>query len=97
MRPAFKRAVGALEGERLQRVPRGFPKDHAAAEYLKYRQFLAGREFPASFATSPKFYSGLLGTFRQIAPLVAYLNEPLLQDGRDGRVGRVGRVGKDNG
>jgi uncharacterized protein (TIGR02453 family) len=76
--PAFRRAVGALEGERLQRVPRGFPKDHAAAEYLKHRQFLAGAEFPATFATSPKFYSGLLGVFRHIAPLIRFLNEPLI-------------------
>ena len=43
--PAFRRDVGTLEGERLQRVPRGFPKDHEAAEYLKFRQFLAGRGF----------------------------------------------------
>ena len=42
--PGFRRHVGALEGERLQRVPRGFPKDHPAAEYLKYRQFLAGAD-----------------------------------------------------
>ena len=76
--PGFRRAVGSLQGERLQRVPRGFPKDHEAAEFLKYRQFLAGREFPASFATSPRFYSGVLGVYRQIAPLVAYLNEALL-------------------
>src|SRR4029453_15808158 len=27
--PAFRRDVGTLDGERLQRVPRGFPKDHA--------------------------------------------------------------------
>ena len=76
--PAFRKAVGALEGERLQRVPRGFPKDHEAAEYLKHRQFLAGAEFPAAFATSPKFYSGLLGVFRRVAPLVRFLNEPLV-------------------
>jgi uncharacterized protein (TIGR02453 family) len=76
--PAFKRAVGALDGERLQRVPRGFPKDHEAAEYLKYRQFLAGAEFPASFATSPRFYRGVVGVFRHIAPLVRFLNEPLV-------------------
>jgi uncharacterized protein (TIGR02453 family) len=76
--PTFRRVVGTLDGERLQRVPRGFPKDHEAAEYLKFRQFLAGREFPATFATSPQFYSGLLTTFRHIAPLVRFLNEPLL-------------------
>jgi uncharacterized protein (TIGR02453 family) len=76
--PGFRRTVGALEGERLQRVPRGFSKDHEAAEYLKFRQFLAGREFPPSLATSPRFYGSLVATFRQIAPLIRYLNEPLL-------------------
>ena len=76
--PGFKRAVGSLEGERLQRVPRGFPKDHEAAEYLKYRQFLAGCEFPAAFATSPRFYRGLVNLFRQVSPLIAFLNEPLV-------------------
>ena len=76
--PGFKRSVGALSGEQLQRVPRGFPKDHQAGEYLKYRQFLAGREFPAAFATSPKFYHGVIGVFRQVAPLIAFLNEPLI-------------------
>jgi uncharacterized protein (TIGR02453 family) len=76
--PAFKRALdGGLEGEQLQRVPRGFPKDHEAAEYLKYRQFLAGREFPARFAIGSAFYPGVLGVFRQVAPLIRFLNEPL--------------------
>src|SRR5918992_287692 len=75
--PAFRRTVGRLEGEQLQRVPRGFPKDHEAAAYLKYRQFLAGREFPAAFATSPRFYPGVVHVFRQVAPLTRFLNEPL--------------------
>lgn len=75
--PAFRRDVGALEGERLQRVPRGFSKEHEAAEYLKFRQFLAGREFAPAFATSPKFYAGLLTVFRRVAPLMRFLNEPL--------------------
>ncbi|PYQ80104.1 MAG: hypothetical protein DMG03_24055 [Acidobacteria bacterium] len=78
--PAFRRHVGALEGERLQRVPRGYPKDHAAAEYLKFRQFLAGRELPASFAISPRFYDTLLTIFRQVVPLTRFLNAPLLGD-----------------
>jgi uncharacterized protein (TIGR02453 family) len=77
--PGFRRTVGELEGDRLLRVPRGFPKDHEAAEYLRYRQFLAGREQPPSFATSPRFYAGVLKVFRQVAPLVTFLNEPLLR------------------
>jgi uncharacterized protein (TIGR02453 family) len=75
----FRKHIGALEGERLQRVPRPFPKDHAAAEYLKFRQFLAGAGFPPVLATSPKFYGTLLTVFRQVVPLIRFLNEPLLK------------------
>jgi uncharacterized protein (TIGR02453 family) len=77
--PGFKRHVGVLEGERLQRVPRGFPKDHPAAEFLRFRQFLAGRDCPASIATSRSFHKTLLTVFRQVAPLVRFLNEPLIR------------------
>ncbi|HEY7020120.1 MAG TPA: DUF2461 domain-containing protein [Ktedonobacterales bacterium] len=77
--PGFRKRFGQLDGERLQRVPRGFPKDHAAAEYLKHRQFIAGREFPASFACSPGFYAGLIDVFTSLAPLTRFLNEALLE------------------
>src|SRR5437764_2815569 len=76
--PGFRRQVGRLEGERLQRVPRGFPRDHEAAEFLKFRQFLAGREFAPALAASPRFYATLVSVFRRVAPLARFLNEPLL-------------------
>lgn len=76
--PAFLEMLGPLSGEQLQRVPRGFPKDHQAAQYLKHRQFLAGREFPAEFAVSPRFYRGVVEALKQVAPLAAFLNRPLL-------------------
>jgi uncharacterized protein (TIGR02453 family) len=72
--PAFRRAVGELSGEQLTRVPRGYAKDHPAADYLRHRQFIGGREYPADFAVSPRFYSELLTVFRGIAPLVGFLN-----------------------
>jgi uncharacterized protein (TIGR02453 family) len=78
--PGFKRRIGRLEGEKLLRVPRGFAKDHPAGEYLKYRQFLAGAEFPPSLATSPRFYSTVLTVFREVVPLTRFLNAPLLKD-----------------
>jgi uncharacterized protein (TIGR02453 family) len=74
----FTRAVGELHGEQLTRVPRGYLKDHPAAHYLRFRQFLAGREYPAEFAYDPKFYSGVLEVFRHAAPLARFLNEPIL-------------------
>ena len=73
----FREAVGELGGEQLTRVPRGYLKDHPAAEYMRYRQFLAGREYQAEFATSPDFYAELLKVFRAVTPLVRYLNSPL--------------------
>lgn len=76
--PGFRRVVGELSGDKLLRVPRNFPNDHPAAEYLKHRQFLAGVEFPPEFATSRKFYTGVLNVFRQVAPLTLFLSEPLL-------------------
>ncbi len=80
--PSFRRRVGRLGGERLQRVPRGYPPDHPGAEYLKLRQFIAGREWPGSFTTSPKFYATVLATFREVLPLTRFLNEPLLASPR---------------
>src|SRR5438552_2658322 len=76
--PGFRRKVGRLEGEKLTRVPRGFPKDHEAGEYLKHRHFIAGAEFPATLAASPAFYRTLLGVFREVLPLARFLNAPLL-------------------
>jgi uncharacterized protein (TIGR02453 family) len=73
----FRARVDALEGEKLSRVPRGFAADHPAGEYLKHRQFLAGREFPPELATSEEFYPTLVATFRAITPLVRFLNESL--------------------
>ena len=75
----FTRVVGALEGETLTRVPRGFARDEEAAEYLKFKQFLAGREFPPAFATTPEFYPALLETYRAIMPLIRFLNDPLVR------------------
>ena len=75
--PAF-RTLGGLQGDRLTRAPRGWPKDHPAAEYLLHKQFLGFREESAAFATRPDFYQELLATLRTLVPLVTFLNEPLL-------------------
>jgi uncharacterized protein (DUF2461 family) len=79
---AFRRTFPALEGEKLTRVPRGFLKDDPAAEYLKHRNFLAGREFPPEFATTDQFYPALLSTFKAVIPIVRFLNEPLVGSDR---------------
>ncbi len=74
---AFTAQAGELGGERLTRLPRGFAKDHPAAHYLQFKQFLAGREYEAELAIGPRFYGELLDVFRAVAPLVRFLNAPL--------------------
>jgi uncharacterized protein (TIGR02453 family) len=73
----FTRILGPLSGDTLTRVPRGYAVDHPAAEYLKCKQFLGGREFPPEFATSKEFYPALIETYKTMMPLIRFLNAPL--------------------
>src|SRR5439155_22620781 len=77
--PALRRKVGRPEGDKLTRMPRGFPMEHEAAEYLKHRHFIAGAEFPPALAASPRFYGTLLAVFREVLPLARFLNAPMLK------------------
>jgi uncharacterized protein (TIGR02453 family) len=79
---AFRSRFDALQGDTTTRVPRGYPADHPAAEFLKFRQLYGGAEFPASLAHSREFYPTLLATFKALMPLVRFLNEPLTAAGR---------------
>lgn len=76
--PTFRKAVGELAGDRLSRVPNGYSKDHPAANYLQFKQFIGSSEYEAGFATSPRFYSELLRVFKAVTPLVRFLNHALL-------------------
>ena len=79
--PAFRR-LGGVTGSTLRRVPRGFPQDHKAAEYLKLKQYLAGGELDPTLATSPRFYGALLRRFTVLAPFIHFLNTPLIAAAR---------------
>lgn len=86
--PAFKK-IGGLKGDVSTRMPRGFDKDHKAAAYLMYKQFLGFREEPAAFASSPKFYKELLSTLKALVPLMRFLNEPLIEAGHVSRKAHI--------
>jgi uncharacterized protein (TIGR02453 family) len=86
--PGLKK-LGGLKGDRLTRVPRGWSRDHPAAAFLLHKQFLGYREEPAAFAARPDFYRQLLNTFKALAPLVSFLNEPLLDRQRVDRRAQI--------
>jgi uncharacterized protein (TIGR02453 family) len=75
--PAFAKAF-AWEGDALTRVPRGYPADHAAAEYLKCKRFVGWVEHPAAFATTGEFYPALVKAFKLLLPLVRFINDAML-------------------
>jgi uncharacterized protein (TIGR02453 family) len=77
--PGFRK-IGGLQGDTLTRVPRGWARDHPAAAYLMRKQFLGAREEPPAFAARPDFYRQLVATMKTLAPLVSFLNEPLLEN-----------------
>ena len=79
----FRRTLGPLDGKVLQRVPHGYPRTHPAADLLRRREFLASRKSSANFAAEPRFYRELLRVFRQIMPLVRFLNQPLINRTKD--------------
>lgn len=75
----FVRMFGNISGEQLVRVPRGFPADHAAADHLRRKQFLAFRTMPSAITTTSEFGGIVTETFRTLLPMIRFLNEPILK------------------
>jgi uncharacterized protein (TIGR02453 family) len=76
--PAFRRRFDGLREEpKLHRVPRGYPPDHPAAEWLKLESFTAAAPIERRVVTSPRLVDGLCRDFELLVPLVRWLNRAL--------------------
>jgi uncharacterized protein (TIGR02453 family) len=73
----FRSLFKEMTGEKLKRVPKGFPQDHPEGDLLVYKQYLAGTLLPPEIVTTPKLFRELLKHFRAITPFLRFLNEPL--------------------
>lgn len=74
---ATKRLFGAMQGEQLSRVPKGFAADHPAADLLRFKQFLLFTSLDAAIVTTPKLFVELEKRFRALTPFLKFLNAPL--------------------
>jgi uncharacterized protein (TIGR02453 family) len=73
--PDFRRRFGALDEEAvLKRVPRGYPADHPAERWLRFRSFTATRELTHAEVISPRLPAILARDFAALVPLVRWLN-----------------------
>ena len=75
---ALTRLLGELQGEQLTRVPKGFSADHAAADLLRYKQFLFYTVMDPGIATTPKLEREVVTRFRALMPVLEFLNRPLV-------------------
>jgi uncharacterized protein (TIGR02453 family) len=74
----FRVLAGELQGEALQKVPKGFEAEHPAAELLKKKQFYFQVTQDSSIATTAELPGELLRRIKLMAPAVEFLNQPLL-------------------
>jgi uncharacterized protein (TIGR02453 family) len=75
---AIKRLFGAVQGEQLSRVPKGFRAEHPAADLLRFKQYLLFTKLDPAVVTTPKLFTELEKRFRAMAPFLDFLNAPLL-------------------
>ena len=72
---ATVRRFGSLDAtENLKRMPRGYPEDHPAARWLRYRSFTLSRPLTDAQVTSPRLAATLAADFERLTPLVRWLN-----------------------
>ncbi len=73
-----RKLLGDLQGDELTRAPKGFDPAHPALDLIKKKDWILDTTLEASLATTPKFYREILDRFRAMAPLIEYLNRPLV-------------------
>jgi len=74
---SFKTTFKELHGEKLATAPRGFDKNHPAADLLRYKQFLITRPIPDSVMMSTKGIEEVLKSFRAMRPFFDYMSDIL--------------------
>jgi len=71
--PTFVEAFGQVMGNRLARVPKGYPSDHPDAELLKLKDIGFSRQLSDADASSPGLPDRLAATLVVGVPLMHLL------------------------
>ena len=73
--PAFiKHFESRFGDEKLKSAPRGFPKDFADMDYLKYKHYTVLKSEPDSIYQNPGLINEVIDVFSAIAPFNSFLN-----------------------
>ncbi len=74
----FKKRFGKLEGNRLQRIPKGYEESHPMAEWLKLKQFFVGKSLPETSSHKASLVDTIAAICEDAAPLVKFLNRAVM-------------------
>lgn len=73
--------LGALFGEELATVPRGYSMDHPAADLLRKKQFLLRRTFKDEEVLAADFLDEVVKAYRAVRPWFDHMTAVLTTDG----------------
>jgi len=76
----------------LSRPPKGFPAEHPAIEWIKWRQWGVTAHLPAETALKPGLAEEIEKRFRLATPIVDFLNAPVARAERPRPVWTGGRL-----
>jgi uncharacterized protein (TIGR02453 family) len=77
--PKLRKAFGALQGEQLSRMPKGFPVDHPAEGLLRRKQWYLEHTLDAKVLLTSRLPQELAKRFELMAPFVEFMNRPFAQ------------------
>jgi uncharacterized protein (TIGR02453 family) len=76
----FRAVYGGLSNDKeytLTRVPKGFEADNPAAEYLKFKSYVALTPIADEELTSGEALKKVLSAFEALLPLLGFINRSL--------------------
>lgn len=77
--------LGELQGEQLQRPPKGFPGDHPAGDLLRHKQWYFYATLDGALAPTAELLPEVVRRFRAMQPFVDAMNRPLMERRRSAR------------
>jgi uncharacterized protein (TIGR02453 family) len=71
--PRFASTFGSISGDKLKRVPPGFPPDHPEAELLKHKDLTFGRRLADKDVMGPGLVDLIADSFQVATPVMRWL------------------------
>lgn len=74
---SFRKVYPELYDDKLKTAPKGFPKDFADIDLLKYKSFAFGSTIDDSVVVSDAFVENILNSMKELYPVNRFLNTAL--------------------